>query len=254
MIPYFDQPTLSLGPLTIHAFGALVATAVLLGSEIIRYRVRKEGLDPQLATRMVTWILVSGFIGAHLVDRFIYFPGETLQDPLSIIMIWKGISSFGGFLGAIVGIWLFLRRGEMGKDKWRYVDAVAYAFPIAWIFGRAGCFLAFDHPGSETTFWLAQTYRDGVVRHNLGLDEAIFTVGWAALVVILGRKKRFPGFFVALLPITYMPFRFFLDYLRKVDVRYFGLTPGQYGAIALMVVGIFLFRYLKRRSLAAAES
>ena len=31
MIPYFEQPSLSLGPVTIHAFGVLVAT---LGSAI----------------------------------------------------------------------------------------------------------------------------------------------------------------------------------------------------------------------------
>lgn len=30
VIPYFEQPKLHLGPITIHAFGALVATGILL--------------------------------------------------------------------------------------------------------------------------------------------------------------------------------------------------------------------------------
>ena len=33
-----------------------------------------------------------------------------------------------------------------------------------------------------------------------------------------------------------VPFRFLVDNLRVVDVRYLGLTPGQYGCVALMLV------------------
>ncbi|NNG46481.1 MAG: prolipoprotein diacylglyceryl transferase, partial [Deltaproteobacteria bacterium] len=34
MIPYFEQPVLPLGPLKIHAFGVLVATAMLVGIQM----------------------------------------------------------------------------------------------------------------------------------------------------------------------------------------------------------------------------
>lgn len=247
-LPYFDQPHLPLGPLTIHAFGALVATGVLVGSEVMRRRAMRQDLDPVLATRLVTWVLVSAFIGAHLVDRLIYFPAETWADPWSIVKIWQGISSFGGFLGAIFGAWFFIHRGHLKEKVWSYLDTVAYAFPIGWLFGRTGCFLAFDHPGKETDFFLAQYDRENILRHNLGLDEAIYTVAIIALFLILGRKPRFPGFFVTLFPMVYAPFRFFLDFLRARDVRYFDLTPGQWGAIAVLALGIFMFRRQKKRA------
>jgi phosphatidylglycerol:prolipoprotein diacylglycerol transferase len=240
MIPYFDQPKLQLGPLAIHAFGVMVVSAVLIGLRVIKLRAGKDGLDPILAQRLTNWILVGGFLGAHLVDRLVYFPGQTLADPFSLLRLWEGLSSFGGFAGALTGVALFLRSHPLEGRAWRYLDVVAYAFPFGWVLGRLGCFLAFDHPGSPTRFILGQTYRDGVVRHNLGLEEALYTMLLVAVFTGLGRRARPPGTFVGALALLYAPFRFALDFMRKIDVRYFGLTPAQYGSLALAVAGILI--------------
>src|SRR5438045_7371171 len=148
---------------------------MIVGMRFVRRRAAADGLDPMVADRLVTWTLVGGFIGAHLVDRFVYYPRDTLADPLSILRFWEGLSSFGGFLGAIVGGLLFFRRNR-SLPRWRYLDCVAYGFPFGWIFGRLGCTLAFDHPGSETKFFLGERYTDNVARHNLGFEEALYTV------------------------------------------------------------------------------
>jgi phosphatidylglycerol---prolipoprotein diacylglyceryl transferase len=255
MIPYFDQPTLSLGPLTIHAFGVLVATAVLVGYRVCRRQVSRRGLDQLVADRLFSYIIVGGFVGAHLVDRLVYFPAETLQDPWSLVRFWDGLASFGGFLGAVTGAWLFTqRRRPPDLDPWPYLDSVAYAFPFGWIFGRLGCFLAYDHPGAPTAFVLGQRYRDGVVRHNLGLEEALFTVALAGLFWMLSRRPRAAGFYLGLLAMAYAPFRFALDFWRLVDVRYGGLTPGQWGCLALFLVGALIFRHSSRRPTPAAPT
>ena len=241
MIPYFAQPSLWLGPISIHAFGVLVAIAILTGLSLIRRRAAALGMDQLLAERLTIWILLGGFAGAHLIDRLVYFPDETLANPWSLLRFWEGLSSFGGFLGAIVAAAVFVHRARLGAHKWRYLDLVAYAFPVGWFFGRAGCFVAFDHPGFPTRFFLGERYTDGVVRHNLGLDEALYMLPVALLFLWLGRRgARAPGFFVGLLAVLYAPARFLLDYLRFVDVRYFHLTPGQYGAVVLLVVGVLI--------------
>jgi phosphatidylglycerol---prolipoprotein diacylglyceryl transferase len=251
VIPYFEQPSLSLGPITIHLFGALLAVAILAGQAIMRRRALATGIDRKVADHLLGWVLVCGFLGAHLVDRLVYFPRQTWEDPLSLLKVWEGISSFGGFLGAVVGAALFVRRAGLGEASWRYLDAVAYAFPFGWIFGRLGCFVAFDHPGLPTSIFLGQMYKDGLVRHNLGLEEALFTIPLAALFLLLGKRPRAPGFFVGLLPILYAPFRFLTDFLRIVDVRYLGLTPGQWGALGLVVVGAMILRRVKKQDAAA---
>jgi phosphatidylglycerol:prolipoprotein diacylglycerol transferase len=251
MIPYFAQPRLHLGPLTIHAFGVLVAIAVLVGHRMFRWKLRREGMDVVLGERLLTWVLVGGFICAHLVDRLVYYPGETLRDPVSLLKIWASLSSFGGFLGAVIGASLFIhrqRRTDQPVDTWRYLDAVAFAFPFGWIFGRLGCFVAFDHPGLPTQIFLGMQDQAGTVRHNLGLEEAIFTVGLSALFALLSRRPRFAGFYLGLLPLVYAPYRFASDFLRVRDVRYFGLTPAQWGTLALLALAAAILARGRRRA------
>lgn len=249
MIPYFPQPQLSVGPLTIHAFGVLVACALLVGTRIVRRRGAAAGLGDREIGRFLSWVLIGGFAGAHLVDRLVYFPAETIADPLSLLRFWESLSSFGGFAGGTAGALLFFRKQSAPGLTWKYVDSFMYAFPFAWIFGRTGCFVAYDHPGRPTGIILGQAYTDGVVRHNLGLEEAIYTIFIAALFYFLGRRRRVFGFFAGLFMLVYAPFRFSVDFLRIADVRYGGLTPGQYGCLALVVagVGILVVRYRAAR-------
>ena len=249
MIPYFAQPKLHLGPITIHAFGVLVASGILLALRLIRRRAPQVGLDPVLAERLAMRMIIIGFIFAHVIDRVAYYPRDVLANPLSLLYIWESISSFGGFVGAtLVAVWFVhsQRKGDLG---WRYLDLIAWAFPAAWLFGRTGCALAFDHPGFETTFFLAERYTDHVVRHNLGLDEALFTIPLLVFFQWLGRgKPRPPGFYVGLLAAMYAPIRFLLDFLRWDDARYFGFTPGQYGSVLLWIAGFIIIRRGNRRS------
>jgi phosphatidylglycerol:prolipoprotein diacylglycerol transferase len=255
VIPYFEQPKLHLGPITIHAFGALVALGILLAFRLIRRRAPRLGLDPVLAERLAMRMVIVGFISAHVVDRIAYFPRDVLAHPLSLLYIWESISSFGGFLGAtLVAVW-FVRGHRADALGWRYLDLIAWAFPAAWLLGRTGCALAYDHPGYATSFFLAQRYSDHVIRHNLGLDEALCTIPIVALFGWLGwGKPQPPGFYVGLLALVYAPIRFVLDTLRWDDARYLRLTPGQYGSLLLVVVGFLILHKASRRGAVLARA
>jgi phosphatidylglycerol:prolipoprotein diacylglycerol transferase len=89
-------------------------------------------------------------------------------------------------------------------------------------------------------------YTDGIVRHNLGLEEALYTIVIAAVIARIARRGGGPGFLVGVLAILYAPFRFSLDFLRKVDVRYLGLTPGQYGSLLVLLAGVILVARVRR--------
>lgn len=245
MFPYIPQPSWSLGPLTIYAFGVLVAIAVIVGSRVARRRARALGLDDESMQGLLTWIVAGGFLGGHVIDLLLYEPASLATDPWRLIRLWDGLGSFGGFIGAVAGAALYFAR-RPAADRWRYLDAIAYAFPFGWIFGRIGCALAFDHPGRPTTFFLGERYVDGVVRHNLGLDEAIFAIVIAVTFAVLGRKPRRDGTFVGALALIYAPVRFALDGLRVGDARYLGITPAQYGSIVLAIVGAIVLQYVGR--------
>ena len=130
-------------------------------------------------------------------------------------------------------------------------DAGVFGFPFGWLFGRTGCFITHDHPGRVTDFFLAvDNYRGaGEPRHDLGLYEVFWSIAVVALFLFLARTRRRPGFYMALFCLLYAPVRFGLDFLRATpehggDIRYAGLTPGQYGSIALLLTGVGLFWWI----------
>ena len=70
-------------------------------------------------------------------------------------------------------------------------------------------------------------------------------------VVVLNRRPRPAGTSVAVLALLYAPARFLGDFLRNTDlagadVRYLGLTVGQYGSLALLGVALVFATRLPR--------
>jgi phosphatidylglycerol:prolipoprotein diacylglycerol transferase len=230
--------------LPIEPFGVLVAVGLLVGYLLGRRRARIIGLDPDVCADAMWWALVSGFVGAHLVSMIFYYPEELAENPLLLLYIWSGISSFGGFVGGVLGGVIFLRR--WGASARAYADAIVYGFVPGWIFGRLGCTIVFDHPGVRSDFLLAMEDRAGIARHNLGLYEMLFAVGLGLLLLILRKRRPFAGFYSALILLLYSPVRFMFDFLRTADKTYLGLTPGQYLAIACFLFGAGLFVYGRR--------
>ncbi|MBN1947161.1 MAG: prolipoprotein diacylglyceryl transferase [Bradymonadales bacterium] len=251
------------GPIGIHPFGVLVATGILVGTWVALRRARQTGIEAEAIRAGVLWSVVAGFIGAHLVHAFFYAPVRlSVEGPIYLLKLWDGISSFGGFIGGFIGLlgYLVWRR----KGMLREVDIILEAFVVGWIFGRAGCTLAFDHPGLVTDFFLGMPYpEDGLVRHNLGFYEFLYTLGVLfPAQLILRRLQAPPGSHVTSVFLLYCPARFGFDFLRLPDLsggdrRYWGLTPAQYGCIAIFVIGIamvFLVRWNARRLQRAAEA
>ena len=244
MLPYYEIPPLKIWFLTIHPFGVLVATAVLLGSWLANKRTKELGLSEEITEGAAGYAIVVGFVCAHLYSAIGYFPERIAANPLYLFKVWDGISSFGGFIGGMIGVVYYLRK--RGVSFWAYGDAIMYGWSVAWIFGRLGCTVAFDHPGSITDFALAMPYPGDAelpagIRHNLGFYEAIWAVGVSLLFYTQRNKKHFWGWYLGVYGILYTPFRFGLDFLRAVDKRYFGLTPAQYAAIAMLGLTIMLF-------------
>lgn len=271
MIPYFPQPGFHLfGPVTVHAFGAIVAVAVLAGWRMAVARARTKGLDSELFQNLLVYVVLSGFVVAHLYSVLAYFPREAMEDPLLLLKFWEDISSFGGFAGGLLGLWLFFRfkaRDADASARLRYLDVIAYVFPFAWAIGRLACTAAHDHPGTVTMFplgislkspeaqaYIAFFYREAgrsadlpqpaalakMAFHDLGWYEFLYmSCLMVPAFLALDRKPRPPGFFVIAFPLLYVPARFFLDFLRIGDARYFGLTPGQYAGIAVFLAAVF---------------
>jgi phosphatidylglycerol:prolipoprotein diacylglycerol transferase len=251
---------------------------VIVGWRMVLARARRKGLDPERFEDLLLYVILSGFVVAHLYSVLAYFPREAMEDPLLLLKFWEDISSFGGFAGGVLGLWLFFRFKARDLDaaaRLRHIDVIAYVFPFAWAIGRLACTVAHDHPGTVTTFplgvslrspeaqaYIAFFYREAgrlaelpppavlsrMAFHDLGWYEFLYV---ACLMVpaflVLDRKPRPPGFFLIAFPLLYVPARFLLDFLRIGDVRYHGLTPAQYAGIAIFLAAVYFPVRIARR-------
>jgi phosphatidylglycerol:prolipoprotein diacylglycerol transferase len=244
MIPYLNGHLFTIFGHPIEMFGVLVALGVIVGDRIVVNEGARRGLDPQDVKFLNVRIVLVGFIMAHLVSVIFYYPERIKENPLVLVYFWAGISSFGGFLGALLAFLYYTRREKIPALP--YADSVALGLAVGWIFGRTGCFTAHDHPGRHTDFFLAVKYPGmGGPRHDLGLDELLFTLVITAVLFWFARKPRVPGRVIGLFATMYAPVRFSLDFLRATDVampdqRYLGLTPAQWACMGCLGVGVWL--------------
>ncbi len=113
MIPYFDGHLFDVArSLPIHMFGVLVAIGVILGDRIVVAEGAKRGLEAKDVRFLNARIVIGGFIVAHSVSVIFYFPERIKESPWVLLNVWSGLSSFGGFLGALAGFSLLHAQGE----------------------------------------------------------------------------------------------------------------------------------------------
>lgn len=285
MIPFLDLAPVQIGPITVQVFGAAVMIAALVGLAIARRRLIRFGLDPAVGEGMATWLLVGGFLGAHLFAVLLYFPEEVARDPWILLRVWEHISSFGGMIGGGIGAALYLHFRSTDvtrRRRWAYLDVAAFAFPFSLGIGRIGCAIVHDHPGRVTDFPLAVSLEGAAAQqfigyvydrvgqagalppaqalpaygfHDLGLYEAAYLIlAVLPLLIWLDRQPRPTGFFLCAFVALYMPVRFGLDFLRISDATYLGLTPAQWASLVVLAWIALLWRGVRRDALGSPHS
>lgn len=223
----------------IDPFWTLVLLSVLVGFFLARSRVKTLGLKLSLFDGSISWILCFGFIISHWVTVLFYFPQVFLENPWIMLDVFNGMSSFGGFIGGTFGAWAFFR--FMKSPLLPYADAILFGFVFAWVIARLGCTITFDHPGLPSQFFLAMKDFQGVARHNLGFYEMLFTFSLAVFIFLTRKQRHFVGFHTSIIVSSFSLIRFLLDFLRIADKTYFGMTPGQYFALALFSLGLRIY-------------
>lgn len=230
-----------------------VPAAIVSGYWFGLRRARQGGLNDRQWESATQWAVGLGLVVSHAVEILFYQPQRLREEGfITLFKFWEGLSSYGGFIGAVVTLFVFF--GLRRKRWWKEADVLIQALFVGWIFGRLGCTIAGDHPGPRTDFFLAYPYPDGP-RHNLGLYELLLT---AAVIVPanlwLYRKRPPVGSFLALDCLIYGTGRFALDFLRATDrldsdPRYLGLTLAHYCSLGTFLFGAIMALVASRRAL-----
>jgi len=257
-LPSPSSGSLTLGPLTLNAYGLMIALGAIAGTWLMGKRLEAHGTGTRDDASAIAMIAVpAGIIGArlyHVITDWERFDGRLLD----VVKIWKGgLGIWGGVAaGVVVGVWVAKRRGVGVANA---LTAVAPALPLAQAIGRWGNWFNQELFGRATTLpWgleiderhLPSGYPEGTLFHPTFLYESL---GNALLCVVLlqidRRASLRPGRLFLFYTAGYTLLRFFVEGLRIDPAKdAAGLRLNQWTSLAVFTVSILWIMLAQRRA------
>lgn len=222
-IPSPSSGALTIGPLSIHAYGLMIALGVIVGVWLIGRRLENSGAGTREdASSMAVWAVIAGVIGArlyHVATDWSSFKNDLGRIP----QLWRGGLGIPGgiLLGALVAMWAFKRRGIAPAVG---LSASAPALALAQAIGRWGNWWNQELFGKATDLpWALQIDDDkipagfapGTTFHPTFLYESLWNL--ALCIALLRIDRRFtlrPGRLFAMYIVGYAIGRFWVEGLR----------------------------------------
>ena len=222
-----DPPsTFSIGPLTVHYYGLIIACGLILAVVYACRRSREFGISEDDLTDGVLWVTPFAIICARLYYCiFSWESGGYAEDPISILYIWKGgLAIYGGVIGATVGIIVFCRIKKIKIPM--LLDLVALGFLIGQSLGRWGNFFNREAFGAETGSFLRMglmnAYTGEVTYyHPTFLYESVWNAIGFVLLHKLSKHRKYDGQIALGYAAWYGLGRAFIEGLRT-DSLYWG--------------------------------
>lgn len=222
---------LKLGPIQVHWYGVIIASAVVIAVALAVQEGQRRGIRPDDIYDMILWALPFTLIAARLYYVAFQWPYYA-ANPGEIIRIWDGgIAIYGGLIGAAIVIILFCRSRFV--PVWLMLDVAAPTVIMAQGIGRWGNFMNQEAFGRVTSLsflqglhlpnWLIQQMHiNGAYRQPTFLYESV----WDILGFVLLMATRHRGYYkqgdVFLTYVAWYSFgRFFVEGMRTDSLMLF---------------------------------
>jgi len=241
-----DPVLFSLGPLEIRYYGLAYAIGFLLVYWMVnRYRKSLELTKDQVES-LVVYVIFGVILGSRLGHVLLWNPSFYLANPLEILAIWRGGMAFhGGFIGAIIGVWLFSRKNKTNFAKLADVIAIPGIFALA--LGRIANFINGELWGPVTSVsWCVEFPGAEGCRHPYQIYAFFKRLVVVGVLYWIWTTKKFKDGFVFWMTVLLMGIgRTFLDTFRE-DVIHYGLKLGQWYSLGMFLVALcVLIKYYR---------
>ena len=192
-----DPPkTFSIGPLTIHYYGLIIATGLMLAVLYACRRSKEFGVNEDTLIDGVLWVTPFAILCARAY--YCIFSWESYaDDPISVLYIWEGgLAIYGGVIGAVIGIIVFCKVRKIKVPV--ILDMVALGFLIGQSIGRWGNFMNREAFGAETGSFLRMglmnAYTGEVTYyHPTFLYESVWNAVGFVLLHKLSKRRKYDG-------------------------------------------------------------
>jgi phosphatidylglycerol:prolipoprotein diacylglycerol transferase len=240
----------SIGPITIHGYGLMIAIGVLACIAVATYRAKRNGLQEEAVLDIAIYGLLAGFLGAKLLYVIVEFK-QFIKDPMSVL----GSEGFVVYGGIILGVLAAITYCRIKKISFmEYFDLLMPSVSIAQGFGRIGCFLAGCCYGRETTSALGVVFPEGcmapagvkLLPTQLFSSAGDFLI--AGILIWFYKKRKHTGDGGALYMLLYGIGRFCIEFLRSDERGGIGsLSTSQFISIIIVIGAGILFANNRRR-------
>ena len=246
---------IELGPLRLSWYGLMYVFGFAASYLLVQYQMKRKdfGISKLEVENLYFYLILGLVIGARLGYVLFYDLQMYLAHPFEMVAIWHGGMSFhGGLIGVLIVAIVFCWKNK--KSFWKVANLVIVTAPIGLGLGRIGNFINGELYGRVTQVPWGMIFQKGgpLPRHPSQLYESALE-GWLLFGILWYLKdKRLPaGGLLAVFLFLYGAFRFFVEFFREPDVQLGfvvgSFTMGQVLCTLMMVGGIVLFIYRKRR-------
>ena len=188
----------SIGPLTMHYYGLIIALGLVLAVLYGWKRSRQFGIKQDDILDGVLIVVPIALICARLYYCFFRWnDGGYAENPISILYVWEGgLAIYGGVLGAVAAIAVFCLVKKINLPA--LLDLVFLGFLIGQSIGRWGNFFNREAFGEETNSFL----RMGLLNSSTGqveyhhptfLYESVWNAIGFVLLHFLSKNRKYDG-------------------------------------------------------------
>ena len=233
----------------ISTFGVMLSIAFLVGTWVTAVRLREEGLDGDLATTLLLYIMAGGLLGSKLY----YATDVSLRQGIpfrELFFARDGITWYGGLIGGTLVGALGCRIHKV--SIWVFMNCVAVAGALGQALGRVGCFLVGDDYGRPTDLPWGMAFPRGAPPT---LDHVhptqLYEIAWLLPVagLLWARRRRSPFLFGEYLALNGLG-RIVIEHWRINPPLALGLTQPQWIGMGLIALGLSSWVYFRLHSVA----
>jgi len=242
------------GGIALPSYGVMLVVSFICAILYVRNAAKKFNISLITIENLAFYLMVGVIVGGRIL-YVIFHWHQYENDLLGIIRIWEGgMMFFGGFLGAILAGFIYLRKEKISVLK--IADIIAPAIALGEFFTRIGCFLNGCCFGTPSTLPWAIEFpphcvagSSSVSQFSLHPTQIFSSLFGLALFFFLNRKLKRPhntGEVFAFYLMFSGIFRFGIDFIRYYeDPANFWIN--QVITVAVACVGLFLYRKISQK-------
>jgi phosphatidylglycerol:prolipoprotein diacylglycerol transferase len=250
------KPEIEILGISVKTFGVTFALGFLACGLLVARRLRELGKPVDWAYEIVFAALVGGVVGARAYYVLQHYD-QAKHDLIGSVFSGSGLVWYGGALGGAIGVVAWMRwRGVL---ELRMFDMCATALALGYAIGRIGCQVSGDGDyGIRSSLPWAMGYPHGTVPTPPGVrvqPTPIYeTVTMCLIAYLLWwlRDRVRPGVVFALYLTLSGLERFLVEFVRRNNEVFAGLTAPQLESLALCLIGsVWLARMARGGGVAA---